>query len=407
MKILVVIGPALGTINHALALSNLLWENGHEVIWLTGLDACDHFEKMMSPYKTYYSEAHNLKFKANNPGGLPHFVYAARYDYLKKSTEEELEIIEKVKPDLMITKHHYSVTISSRVFGLPFAYYCTDGVEYKFKERNPHNRWENQQGKEDYLRVCKDLDLFCEEKEYMTDYLFSPFLNIIRGVPSMFSLTKDEKISLKKDKSIFAGLLTYDGPRLRSFDDILSQIPREIPLIYITFGTHYYEKERIKIILESLLNFDGYIIVSTGYFDPQEFSGNSSSKIIFVKYVPNDQVADRANIVIHHAGSGTTITSFSYGVPQLVIPNNPNYSGQLYFANTIEKNKCGQHIAFKDLTNEKIKTAIQEVLLKSDYKKNARRIKKQINRQDLRCNKDLLMKLDKIEKNIKTNSINN
>ena len=173
MKILVVIGPALGTINHALALSNFLWENGHEVVWLTGLDAHDHLEKMMSPYETYYSESHNLKFKANNPGGLPHFVYAARYDYLKKSTEEELKIIEKVKPDLMITKHHYSVTISSRVFGLPFAYYCTDGVEYKFKERNPHNRWENQQGKKDYLRVCKELDLSCEEKEHMTDYLFS------------------------------------------------------------------------------------------------------------------------------------------------------------------------------------------------------------------------------------------
>ena len=104
MKILVVIGPALGTINHALALSNFLWENGHEVVWLTGLDAHDHLEKMMSPYETYYSESHNLKFKANNPGGLPHFVYAARYDYLKKSTEEELKIIEKVKPDLIIMR---------------------------------------------------------------------------------------------------------------------------------------------------------------------------------------------------------------------------------------------------------------------------------------------------------------
>lgn len=407
MKILVVIGPALGTINHALALSNFLWENGHEVVWLTGLDAHDHLEKMMSPYETYYSEAHNLKFKANNPGGLPHFVYAARYDYLKKSTEEELKIIEKVKPDLMITKHHYSVTISSRVFGLPFAYYCTDGVEYKFKERNPHNRWENQQGKEDYLRVCKELDLSCEEKEHMTDYLFSSFLNIIRGVPSMFSLTKDEKIFLKNDKSIFAGLLTYDGPHLESFEDILSQIPKGIPLIYITFGTHYYEKERVKIILDALVDFDGYTVVSTGYFEPHEFRNDSSSKVIFVKYVPNDQVASRANIIMHHAGSGTTLTSFSYGVPQLVIPNNPNYSGQVYFANTIEKSKCGKHIAFKDLTIEKIKTEIQEMLSKSDYKKNAGKVKKRIYRQNLTCNNNLLIKLCEIEKNINTNPINN
>ncbi len=56
MKILIVIGPALGTINHALALSNLLQENGHEVIWLTGPDARAHLKKMKSPYETYYSK---------------------------------------------------------------------------------------------------------------------------------------------------------------------------------------------------------------------------------------------------------------------------------------------------------------------------------------------------------------
>jgi UDP:flavonoid glycosyltransferase YjiC (YdhE family) len=401
MKILIIIGPALGTINHALALSNLLRENGHEIIWLTGLEAQFHLEKMKSPYEIYYSEAHDLKFKANNPGGLPHFVYAARYDYLKKSTEKEIKIIAKVKPDLMITKHHYSVTISSRVFGIPFAYYCTDGVEYKFKERNPHNRWENEQGIEDYLKICQELGLICERAVYATDYLFSPFFNIIRGVPLVFYLTKNEALDLKNSNSIFAGLLTYDGPNSQVSNNILDKISPEFPLIYITFGTHYYEKERISIILNALIDFKGYIIISTGYFDPHDFNSNSQN-VIFVKYIPNNQIIRIANIIIHHAGSGTTLTSFSYGVPQIVIPNNPNYSGQIYFANTIERNKCGKHIAFKDLTSERIKSEIQEVLLKSDYKKNAEKIKIQICEQDLICNKNLLIKLCELEKNIKT-----
>ena len=403
MKILIVIGPALGTINHALALSCLLQENGHEIIWLTGPNARYHLKKMKSSYKTYYSKAHNLKFKADNPGGLPHFVYVARYDYLKKSTENELRIIKNEKPDLIVTKHHYSVTISSRIFEVPFAYYCTDGVEYQFKELNPHNRWENKQGREDYMKVCKEFGLSCEENEYMTDYLFSPFLNIIRGVPSMFSLTKKETVALKKDKNVFSGLLTYDGPTSESFADILKKIPKESPLIYITFGTHFYEKERVQILLEALADFDGYILISTGYYDVYDF-GHYSSKVIFVKYIPNYQAASKASLIIHHAGSGTTLTSFSYGVPQIVIPNNPNYSGQVYFANTIEKNKCGKHIAFKDLTIEKIKIAIHEILIKSDYKKNAEKIKTQICEQNLTCNKDLLMKLSELKNNIKINS---
>lgn len=399
MKILIVIGPALGTINHALALSNLLQENGHEVIWLTGPDARAHLKKMKSPYETYYSKNHNLKFKANNPGGLPHFVYSTRYEYLKKSTEYELKIISRISPELIITKHHYSSTISSRISSIPFAYYCTDGVEYSFKDRNPHNRWKNEQGIDDYLKICQEFGLVCERREYTTDYLFSPFLNIIRGVPLIFSLTKNENVDLKKNNSVIAGLLTYDGPTSRISNSILDKIPKRCTLIYITFGTHYYERERIDIFLRALIDFEGYILVSTGYFDPSDFNSNSQN-VIFVKYIPNNQVADRANIIIHHAGSGTTLTSFSYGVPQIVIPNNPNYSGQVYFARTIEKNGCGKHIPFENLNEVMIRAEIKRMLLSPNYKKNAENIKKEIHRQNLECNRKFLIQLSQFKKHL-------
>jgi len=179
MRILIVMGSALGTINHGLALSHLLKENGHEIVWITGPEARSHLKRMNSPFKTYYSEAHSLKFKADNPGKVPHFVYVCHYDYLKKSTEYELKVMQKIKPDLIITKHHYSPTISSQIIGIPFAYYCTDGIEYKFEEKNPHNRWENKKGLEDYLRICKELGIICKKKNYVTHNFF--FLIISRN----------------------------------------------------------------------------------------------------------------------------------------------------------------------------------------------------------------------------------
>ena len=388
MKILVVIGSALGTINHALALSHLLKENGHDIVWITGPEARPHLNQMCSPYKTHYSKAHSLKFRANNPGKVPHFVHVCRYEYLKKSIEYEIKVIKKIKPDLVITKHHYSPTISSQIFGIPFAYYCTDGVEYKFEKRNPHNRWENKEGMQDYQKLCREFGIVYEEKQYVTEYLFSPHLNIIRGVPLTFSLTEKEMHQLEKDQCIFSGLLTFDGPPSASFEKELQRIREDDQLIYITFGTHYYEKERIKILLEALVDFKGYIIVSTGYFDPKEFYSDSK-KVIFLKYVPNKQAIARANLVIHHAGSGTTMSCFSAGVPQIVVPNNPKYSGQVYFSDTIEGSGCGKRVDFKDLSVYSIKQEIEHILSNDTCKKNANELKEKLFQQNLECNQDI------------------
>lgn len=387
MKILIVIGPALGTINHALALSELLQESGHEVIWLTGPDARSHLRKMKSSYETYYSKAHNLKFKANNPGGLPHFVYTTCYDYLKKSTEHELNIIQKIKPQLIITRHHYSPTITSRIFKVPFAYYYSDGAEYILN--NPYNRWSNPTGVEDYLRVCRDFGITLDTKEYTTDYLFSPYLNIIRGVPIISSLEVEQIEILRKANCFFAGMLTYDGPRGGRNVRNWQKIAKNKPIIYVTFGTHFYEKERIQIVLKALVNFSGHIFISTGYFNPQDFCV-SLKNVTFFKYIPNDQIIAHANLVIHHAGSGTSLTCFSLGVPQIVIPNNPNYSGQTYLADTIENNKCGKHVPFQTLTVRKLKKEIDKILLNSIYKKNASNLKEKISRQNLECKQNIL-----------------
>lgn len=304
-----------------------------------------------------------------------------------------MDIIRKIRPDLIVTKHHYSPTISSRILSIPFAYYCTDGVEYFFKERSPHNRWENEQGIEDYLRICKELGLICKKAVYATDYLFSPFLNIIMGIPLLFSLTKNEALDFKNSNSIFAGLLTYDGPNSQVSSSILDKIPQKSCLIYITLGTHYYKKQSIDIILNALADFNGHIIISTGYFDPHDFSGNSQN-VIFVKYIPNNQIVHRANIIIHHGGCGTTLTCFSYGIPQIVIPQNPNYSGQFYFANSVEKMGCGKHIPFEVLNEVTINAEIKKILSNFNYKINAQNIQKEIYSQNLECNKNFLRKLN-------------
>ncbi|MBS0185048.1 MAG: hypothetical protein JSS34_01635 [Proteobacteria bacterium] len=398
MKILVVIGPAFGVINHTLALSNILHTQGHEVIWLTGYKSRDHLEKMASPYLTYYSDLHDLNFNANNPGKTPHFIFSCNYDYLKKSIEYELDLIAKIKPELIITKHHYSPTISARISKLPHAYYYTDGGEYFFKDRNPHNRWQDTTLIQSYQRAASHFGLICEEKTAITDYLFSPYLNIIRGVPLLSSLTKKEQKSLNSS-CVFGGILTYDGLN-SDFSHILSQIPSKSPLIYVTFGTHSYQKERIKIILEGLKDFEGSVVISTMDLNPEEFYP-SPPNFFLTKYIPNDLIMEKSDLVIHHAGYGTTLTSYLKGVPQLVIPNNPIYTAQLAHANVIEAHECGKYLSYENLTPKKIKELANDLILNKIYKKNALKLSQASHKQDIICKKLFLDKLENLNSLIK------
>lgn len=393
MKILITIGSASGVINHTLALSHLLSkEGGHEVIWLTGEDSREHLNLMDTPYFTYYSSEHNLKFNANNPGKVPHFIYSCSYNYLKKCTQYEVDLIRQIKPDFIITKHHYSPTISSRVCKIPHVYYYTDGAEYLFPERNPHNRWNSNTMINDYINVCKEFKLETETKKYPTEYLVSSKLNIIRGIPLLSSLTEKELSDIENMKCNFGGVLTYDGPQ-EKFSGSVENISFDKPLVYITFGTHSYPKDQLEAVLESLLSLEVRVLVSTGSLEPEDFV-SFPSNVFFRKYVPNDLIMTKTSLVIHHAGYGTTLTSFFHGVPQLSIPNNPNYSAQLCHVDVIQKHRCGEYIPYNKLNIEKLSQVIKSLLFNKSYRNNARELQKKIEIQNTFCKQDILKCID-------------
>ena len=389
MKILIVVGPALGILNHTIALSHLLYQQGnHDIVWLTAPESREHLQEMGFSYPIYYSPTHSINFNKEDPHRKPHLHQTCNYHYLKNAVDYECKLIQEIDPDLIITKHHYSVPLSGHITGKPFATYYTDGAEYLIPGRNPQenhfrpilienlkNVWSSYGN----LRVYNKL----------TDYIKSPYLNIIRGIPLLSSLSQNE-ISSLTTTSVFGGLLFYDG----SSGDLswLDQINPYLPLIYVTFGTICRDINRFKIIIESVKNLEANIVISTVHIDTEDLQP-CPENVILKQYVPNYEIMKKSDLVVHHGGHGTMLSAFLSGIPQLLSPDNATSSAQEIHAQTVERLKCGLYLSDDNFTSENLSHSIQQLICNKEYKQHAQSLQLNVHQQNVRYNNELLKKI--------------
>ncbi len=95
--------------------------------------------------------------------------------------------------------------------------------------------------------------------------------------------------------------------------------------------------------------------------------------MIAVGSVPHSWLFRNAKFVIHHCGFGTTAATMIYGVPSIPVPH---VLDQLGFAMQLEKkNVATKHIKAKDLSEQTITEAIEEMNVNyADKKRNAESI---------------------------------
>ena len=99
--------------------------------------------------------------------------------------------------------------------------------------------------------------------------------------------------------------------------------------------------------------------------------------MIAVGSVPHSWLFRNAKFVIHHCGFGTTAATMIYGVPSIPVPH---VLDQLGFAMQLEKkNVATKHIKAKDLSEQTITEAIEEMNVNyADKKRNAELISEKI-----------------------------
>ncbi|MBE9211354.1 glycosyltransferase [Plectonema cf. radiosum LEGE 06105] len=141
------------------------------------------------------------------------------------------------------------------------------------------------------------------------------------------------------------------------------------PLIYAALGTLQNRKPEIfECIAEACVDLEAQLVISLGNPDYQDYDMKLPGSPIVVPFVPQQQLIDKASLVVTHAGMNTTLGALSSGVPMVAIPITSEQPG---IAMRTVWSGAGEAIALKKLSVPKLRETIKRVLTEDSYKQNA------------------------------------
>jgi MGT family glycosyltransferase len=151
-----------------------------------------------------------------------------------------------------------------------------------------------------------------------------------------------------------------------SFDDL-----NDKPLIYANLGTLQSHNWQIfRCIAEACLDIDAQLVISLGNPKADPSKTNFPGDPLVVPFPPHQQLINRSELVITHAGS-TAVSCLSSGVPMVAIPITTDQPGM---AARVARAGAGEVVPLKKLNVFNLKTAIKRVLENRTYRDNAAKL---------------------------------
>ncbi|HOZ59473.1 MAG TPA: glycosyltransferase [Nakamurella multipartita] len=131
-------------------------------------------------------------------------------------------------------------------------------------------------------------------------------------------------------------LAVTDGPasavprwpiRSVAYTDGSSRIPdwlvdnRSRPVIYLTLGTvSFGAVEVIRRAIDQIEPLPVDLLVAVGPEGDPAALGAVGARVHVERFVPQAQVLERIEVIVHHGGTGTVLGAAAAGVPQLILP---------------------------------------------------------------------------------------
>ena len=116
------------------------------------------------------------------------------------------------------------------------------------------------------------------------------------------------------------------------------------------------------------------VISLGGGLSPEIFGGLPGDPIV-VRYAPQLALLSRAALTIFHGGLNTALESLAHGVPMVAIPITFDQPG---VAERLVSTGTGRIVPIHEVTAERIRSEIREVLTDGRYRANAKLLQKQV-----------------------------
>lgn len=153
------------------------------------------------------------------------------------------------------------------------------------------------------------------------------------------------------------------------------------PLIYACLGTLQNGQAPVfRKIAEACDGLDAQLVLSLGGGSLSEDAlGPLPGNPVVVKYAPQDQILERAALLITHGSANTTLEALGYGVPMVVIPIAYD---QLGMASRVAWHGAGEMVTLKQLSTARLREKVTRVLNEPRYREKAQQMKAQLRSQN-------------------------
>jgi UDP:flavonoid glycosyltransferase YjiC (YdhE family) len=300
-------------------------------------------------------------------------------DTLERYVAEDLQVIARSQPDVIIGDFRLSLSVSARVAGIPYIALANAYWSPAYRPK----AWPVPE-----LPITHALPIAFAQAIFRLGRpaafaLHSRALNRVRrrhGLPSLGpdlrSVYTDADFVAYADAPELFPMLSppsshrFVGPVLweptMRLPEWWKHLPAERPVVYLTLGSSG-QASRLDSIVSEFASMDATLIVATG--GPSV--GNKGSRHVHaVDFLPGVQASKRASLVICNGGSLTCYQALSAGVPVIGVASNLD---QFLNIQAVERAGAGVVVRADRLKQVNLAALARRVLADPRYAESARR----------------------------------
>jgi len=312
------------------------------------------------------------RFFDNARSGCPLFDYRTLTRYVR----DDLEIIRDIRPDVVVGDFRLSLSVSARVAGVPSVmisniyYYPHAAQTFPMPELALNRFWGLAVGSAIY-------------------HLMRPLAFAVHTIP-LNRVRHDYKLPLlgpslrrtftDSDRVVYADVPglgfpeplranhSYIGPVLWSPDVALPSwwrdVPRSRPVISVSLGSSGPPR-LLPIVLAGLDELAVSVVAATAGRQPPP---GLPTNAYVADYLPGDQAAEMADLIVCNGGSPTTYQALAAGKPVLGIPTNLD---QHLNMQSVVRTGFGETLRAERVTPSRIRHIVSRLLDNPGYRERA------------------------------------
>ena len=157
-------------------------------------------------------------------------------------------------------------------------------------------------------------------------------------------------------------------------------IPRQAasnpPTVYFTFGTVPYDPGVFLRVLGGLASLPVKVVATVGaHADPASF-GPQPDHVRLERFVPQELLLPRCDLVVSHAGSGSVIGALEHGLPSILLPMGAD---QAHNTQRCLELRTALELDPVSVSPSQVARSVMAVLETPAYRRNAERIQDEMN----------------------------